>query len=71
MDRKAKCANCSVKVGLFGFSCRCAQVFCSACRFPKTEVPTGHECGFDFSQLGKDTIAKQNPKLVSAKLDTI
>ena len=71
MDRKAKCANCSVKVGLFGFSCRCARVFCSACRFPKTEVPTGHDCGFDFSQLGKDTIAKQNPKLVSAKLDII
>lgn len=71
MDRKAKCANCSIKVGLFGFSCRCAQVFCSACRFPKTEVPTGHDCGFDFSQLGKDTIAKHNPKLVSAKLETI
>lgn len=71
MDRKTKCANCQLKVGVYGFTCRCKNVFCSACRFPKNEVSTGHECGFDFSQLGRAAIVNNNPKVVNLKIDSI
>lgn len=41
-DRK-KCFQCKAKVGLLGFECRCAYVFCGVCRYPDK-----HACGFDF-----------------------
>eukprot|EP01133_Synstelium_polycarpum_P010931 gene10931-12738_t len=52
----SKCFNCSKKVGLLGFKCRCDYTFCSAHRYSDK-----HECSFDYKTAGKAALAKANP----------
>ena len=70
-----KCSNCCKKVGLLGFKCKCAndKQWCSACRFPKSKPTdtTGHDCNFDYRQLGRDIITGRNPTIVATKIDKI
>jgi predicted nucleic acid binding AN1-type Zn finger protein len=47
---KARCFTCSRKVGMTGFTCRCAHLFCAEHR-----LPFDHKCSFDV----KSTFAKQ------------
>ncbi|KAG0220620.1 AN1-type zinc finger protein 4 [Mortierella sp. GBA43] len=38
--------------------CRCEYVFCD-----KHRAIEKHDCDFDFAKMGKDLLAKANPKL--------
>lgn len=61
---KSRCYTCRKKCGLTGFTCRCTFTFCAAHRYPDQ-----HVCTFDFKGHDRALLAKQNPKLVAAKLN--
>ncbi|EGG23803.1 putative zinc finger protein [Cavenderia fasciculata] len=61
-----KCFNCSKKVGLLGFKCRCDYVFCSAHRYSDK-----HDCSFDYKSAGKAALAKANPIVAGSKIHKI
>ncbi len=77
MDRATKCSECNIKVGLFGFSCRCKDAndkprkFCSSCRNPKPTDVGGHTCTFDYRSLGREQVYKNNPKLQTSKIESV
>lgn len=58
-----RCCECSKRVGLTGFKCRCDQMFCSNHRLPED-----HRCTFDFKAAGKAELIKNNPVIQPAKL---
>lgn len=75
---KKQCASCNKKVGLLGFPCRCLNenndpcVFCASCRIPRIKPSDeGHDCNFDYKQLGREIIEKNNPLIQSVKIDSI
>lgn len=58
---KARCFMCRAKIPLAKQTinrCRCEYVFCDT-----HKVPDKHDCDFDFAKMGKDILAKNNPKL--------
>jgi len=65
-EDKTKCWNCTRKVGLLGYDCKCGYTFCK-----KHRVPEDHECNFDFMNTERESLAKNNPLLISEKLDKI
>ncbi len=77
MDRNTKCSECKIKIGLFGFSCKCKdadnkpRLFCTSCRNPKPTDSKGHDCTFDYKSNGRDQIIQNNPKLQTAKIQVI
>ncbi|CAG8449286.1 11667_t:CDS:2 [Acaulospora morrowiae] len=57
----SRCFVCRAKIPLAKQTinkCRCEYVFCD-----NHKVPEKHECDFDFAKMGKDILAKNNPKL--------
>jgi hypothetical protein len=61
-----RCLTCRKKVGLTGFECRCGGLFCSTHRYSDK-----HNCSFDYRQLGAEEIRKNNPVVVSEKINKI
>jgi hypothetical protein len=61
-----RCACCSKKVGLTGFTCKCGGLFCSAHR-----MADDHQCGFDYKMADRQKISMQNQACVAAKIDKI
>jgi len=60
-NNKARCFKCRAKIPLAKQTinkCRCEYVFCDS-----HKVPDKHDCDFDFAKMGKDILAKNNPKL--------
>ncbi|CAI2162531.1 20553_t:CDS:10 [Funneliformis geosporum] len=67
-NNKARCFKCRAKIPLAKQTinkCRCGDyyfdfeyVFCDS-----HKVPDKHDCDFDFAKMGKDILAKNNPKL--------
>ncbi|ORZ21495.1 hypothetical protein BCR42DRAFT_321022 [Absidia repens] len=58
---KGRCFKCRVKVPLAKQTinkCRCEYVFCDSHRFPER-----HDCEIDYAKIGRDILAKNNPKL--------
>ena len=75
---KQKCCECKKKVQYFGIKCRCTDVsgeplvFCSVCIAVKMkESDTGHNCSFDYKQVGKEKLMKNNPCIQFAKTESI
>ena len=75
---KQKCCECKKKVQYFGIKCRCTDVsgeqlvFCSGCIAVKMRASdTGHNCSFDYKQLGKDNLTKSNPLIQFTKIESI
>lgn len=64
--KKNKCGVCKKKVGLTGFTCRCDGLFCSIHRYSDK-----HECSYDYKELGAEEIRKNNPVVVSQKVNKI
>ncbi|XP_010251465.1 PREDICTED: zinc finger A20 and AN1 domain-containing stress-associated protein 5-like [Nelumbo nucifera] len=58
-----RCSNCSKRVGLLGFTCRCGRTFCSLHRYPEK-----HDCSFDFKTAGRLAIAQANATVKADKL---
>ncbi|XP_044504862.1 zinc finger A20 and AN1 domain-containing stress-associated protein 3-like [Mangifera indica] len=61
-----RCLKCPRRVGLTGFRCRCGSLFCWRHRYPEQ-----HECTFDFKEMGKEQISKDNPVIKAEKLQKI
>ncbi|CAO3669256.1 unnamed protein product [Umbelopsis ramanniana] len=58
---KGRCFSCRVKIPLAKQTvnkCRCNYTFCDSHRYPDR-----HDCDFDYAKLGRDLLAKNNPKL--------
>lgn len=75
---KKQCACCNKRVGLLGFPCRCLNennvpnIFCAGCRIPRTKPSDkGHDCDFDYKQLGREIIEKNNPSFRATKIESI
>jgi len=64
--KKLRCGFCKKKVGLTGFTCRCGGLFCSVHRYSDK-----HECNFDYRQHGACEIRKNNPQVLSRKIEKI
>ncbi|KAI8341926.1 hypothetical protein BC941DRAFT_338629, partial [Chlamydoabsidia padenii] len=58
---KGRCFKCRIKVPLAKQTinkCRCNYVFCDSHRFPNE-----HDCEVDYAKIGRDLLAKNNPRL--------
>eukprot|EP00344_Euplotes_crassus_P011478 CAMPEP_0197004394 /NCGR_PEP_ID=MMETSP1380-20130617/22122_1 /TAXON_ID=5936 /ORGANISM="Euplotes crassus, Strain CT5" /LENGTH=118 /DNA_ID=CAMNT_0042423163 /DNA_START=97 /DNA_END=453 /DNA_ORIENTATION=+ len=63
--KKNRCWNCNKKVGLLGFTCKCGYIFCS-----KHRHADDHECDYDHMADDREALRKNNPMLVTSKLET-
>ncbi|KJE89687.1 zinc finger protein [Capsaspora owczarzaki ATCC 30864] len=61
-----RCLECSKRVGLAGFKCRCGGLFCGLHRYSDK-----HNCNFDYKTAGREMIAKDNPVVVKDKIERI
>jgi len=61
-----RCQQCNKRVGLTGFECRCGGTYCGVHRYSDM-----HQCAFDYKRLGADEIRKNNPVIVSEKIQKI
>ena len=78
MVNSKRCFCCNKKVGYLGFQCRCINMdnvpntFCTSCRFPRTNCgDKGHDCNFDYKQLGRTLLEKNNPIIQTIKVERI
>jgi len=58
---QSRCFKCRAKIPLAKQTinkCRCEYVYCD-----NHKIPDKHDCDFDFAKMGKDILAKNNPKL--------
>ena len=58
-----RCASCSIRVGFYGFSCKCGNMFCAKHRYSDL-----HDCSFDYSQAAINQLKKVNPKVIAQKM---
>jgi len=58
--------DCSTKLNLTSYSCRCGKFFCSL-HTPAEE----HQCDFDYKEMGRNKIKGDNPKCVKEKINKI
>ena len=70
--KSKKCSNCNKRIGMIEFKCKCSdiKIFCSSCRYPKTNENdrNGHICDFDFQKHGREILEKNNPKIEHSKI---
>jgi hypothetical protein len=59
------CQQCKRKA-LLKVTCKCDLVVCFDCRYPEL-----HNCKFNYQKEAKDQLTKNNPIVVSEKLDKI
>jgi hypothetical protein len=65
--KKDRCFTCNKKLRLAQqFNCKCEYVFCSEHRYADK-----HECEFDWSGKNKELLAKNNPAVISDRLNRI
>lgn len=65
-ENRGRCFCCRKKIGLLGFECRCGYTFCSSHRHA-----VDHSCPFDYATMDKAQLAKNNNKVVAAKVDKL
>src|SRR3989304_5494447 len=58
-----RCKICSKKLGLIPFICRCKGQFCALHRYSHN-----HNCDFDYQQMEKERLEKENPIIKSCKI---
>ena len=65
--KKNRCnySECKKKLGLMPFDCRCGMKFCSNHRNME------HNCEFDYKNWNKTNLSKENPKIISQKVEII
>ena len=61
-----RCTECSKKVGLLPFTCRCGKVLCTIHR-----LASQHDCGFDYRTVGREKLALDNQLVVAPKVARI
>jgi len=73
-DNKIKCKNnkkcefqhCNKKLKLTDFKCRCEHIYCQKHRYAEQ-----HNCTYDYRNMGKILIEKENPKIGNQKINQI
>ncbi|KHJ79156.1 AN1-like Zinc finger [Oesophagostomum dentatum] len=61
-----RCQVCKKRVGLTGFTCRCGGLYCGEHRYDQA-----HNCSFDYKTMEREEIRKNNPVVVSDKIQRI
>lgn len=61
-----RCVKCRKRVGLTGFECRCGGLYCGVHRYSDK-----HECTFNYREMGAEEIRKNNPVVMSEKVQKI
>ncbi|CAJ0562948.1 unnamed protein product, partial [Mesorhabditis spiculigera] len=61
-----RCHSCNKRVGLTGFPCRCGGLYCSEHRYD-----LAHNCTFDYKTMEREELRKNNPVVVSDKIQRI
>uniref|UniRef100_A0A0K0DHE2 AN1-type domain-containing protein n=1 Tax=Angiostrongylus cantonensis TaxID=6313 RepID=A0A0K0DHE2_ANGCA len=61
-----RCQMCKKRVGLTGFTCRCGGLYCGDHRYDQA-----HNCSFDYKTMEREEIRKNNPVVVSDKIQRI
>jgi hypothetical protein len=61
-----RCMVCKKKTGLLGFPCRCGGLYCGEHRYADQ-----HECQYDYKSAERDEIRKNNPVVMSKKIEKI
>jgi hypothetical protein len=61
-----RCHTCKKRVGLTGFTCRCGGMYCGEHRYT-----TAHACSFDYKTMEREELRKNNPVIVSEKIQRI
>uniref|UniRef100_A0A7E4US47 AN1-type zinc finger protein 6 n=1 Tax=Panagrellus redivivus TaxID=6233 RepID=A0A7E4US47_PANRE len=61
-----RCQMCKKRVGLTGFTCRCGGLYCGEHRYD-----SAHDCSFDYKTMEREEIRKNNPVIVSDKIQRI
>jgi hypothetical protein len=61
-----RCQVCKKRVGLTGFPCRCGGLYCGEHRYD-----TAHSCTFDYKTMEREELRKNNPVVVSEKIQRI
>lgn len=61
-----RCHSCNKRVGLTGFMCRCGGMYCGEHRYTD-----GHSCSFDYKTMEREELRKNNPVVVSDKIQRI
>jgi len=65
-SKKIKCNQCSKKLGMIFFTCKCDHVFCS------THLnPHSHNCTYDYKGEKKKELVKNNPKVENNSFNKI
>lgn len=65
-SKPSRCQVCKKRVGLTGFPCRCGGLYCGEHRYD-----TAHDCQFDYKSIEREEIRKNNPVVVSEKIQRI
>lgn len=59
-----KCENCSKKIRLISFSCKCnLSLLCTHCKDPNV-----HHCMYDYREEERKRLEKINPMIVAEKM---
>ncbi|KAE9547994.1 hypothetical protein FO519_008795 [Halicephalobus sp. NKZ332] len=61
-----RCLMCNKRVGLTGFTCRCGGLYCGEHRYDQA-----HDCTFDYKTMEREEIRRNNPMIVSDKIQRI
>uniref|UniRef100_A0A5S6QRL7 AN1-type domain-containing protein n=1 Tax=Trichuris muris TaxID=70415 RepID=A0A5S6QRL7_TRIMR len=61
-----RCGICRKRLGIIPFLCYCGNAFCKQHRMPED-----HNCSFDFKKIGRETIRKNNPKILPRKIEKL
>jgi hypothetical protein len=61
-----KCAKCNKKLKLTDIECKCGYKFCNLHRYSDQ-----HDCKFDYKHANKELLEKNNPLIISTKVDKL
>ena len=53
--RSKRCYLCRKKVGMFGYTCKCGELFCAKHRYASE-----HSCTYDYRKEHKENLLKNN-----------
>lgn len=63
--KKKKCCGCKKKIKMFSLTCKCGSLVCLSCKSPDS-----HNCTFDYITFEREKLARQNPQVLFAKMET-
>ena len=64
--RSKRCAQCKKRVGSFGITCKCGNLYCGIHRYASE-----HNCTWDYRSEQCKIIREGNPDMSFKKIDTI